>query len=205
MILLDFDGTLVDLWTRYHRVFCDLSGIDISLQEYREAKRKIKNDADMAYFFHKRLPKDYFEKKAIYIEDLELLKLDKLLLPQKKILKLFEDSQTILLTKRRNSQHLLHELNYLGLEKIKNQIVVCNSKLEWAEENCRPDQALIIGDSIQDLDVGVLANILPIMVMSGLGTKTDYDERNIRYICYDTIEDAYDFILEWQKDLREYK
>ena len=52
MIYIDFDGTIVDIWARYHRVFMEASGnFDIPLEEYIQVKKKEPSDVRVAEYF----------------------------------------------------------------------------------------------------------------------------------------------------------
>lgn len=75
--IFDFDGTLIDLWPRYHAVFCGLLGIDISLEAYREIKKRLVKDEMVAHYFGAHLPDGYFEQKSKRLEDREYFLLDK--------------------------------------------------------------------------------------------------------------------------------
>lgn len=189
MILIDFDGTIIDLWPRYHAVFCDLTENSISLSEYRKLKQHYKKDELLAHTLGLKLPTDYFIKKALLLEDCYYLSYDKLLIPKDSLLRLFNQSDTIILTKRRNPENFIWELDYLGLSDIRfKAICTKKSKLEWAKENVT-ERSIIIGDDVRDLQVAILKYVDAIMVLTGLGTSEDYDALNIPYMLYGSLDD----------------
>ena len=88
MIVLDFDGTIADVWKRYHKIFCE--GIvnqtfKPSLEDYKKLKRKLKRDGDIAKVIGSDLVPGYFEIKKIKLESKEYLALDSALLDEKSI------------------------------------------------------------------------------------------------------------------------
>ena len=70
MIFFDFDGTVVDIWNRYYRVFLTASKLSGFTQaSYMEAKRSLVLDERVAHFFGGELPSDYFSTKRAILED----------------------------------------------------------------------------------------------------------------------------------------
>ena len=66
MIVLDFDGTLVDVWRRYHIVFSD--GLEDpssapTLDEFKALRRQLVRDGSIAQSIGTRLASDYFRTK----------------------------------------------------------------------------------------------------------------------------------------------
>lgn len=86
MIVLDFDGTIVDVWKRYHKIFCEglvNRTLEPTLEDYRKLKRKLKRDGDIAKVIGSDLVPGYFEIKKIKLESKEYLELDSALLDEK--------------------------------------------------------------------------------------------------------------------------
>ena len=184
MRYIDLDGTLLDLWPRYYKVFCTLLHVeDIKFEEYRKRKRQYGKDGMVARFFGYELPKGYFSKKKELLEEREYLALDCLLLTVEEIKKIFRDDKTMLLTKRRFPKQLEWQLDQLGLDI--PMVTANNTKLQWLRENCF-EESIIVGDSLIDLDAGKLDNISPIMVGYGLGTKVQFDNYGVKYTYMDT-------------------
>lgn len=190
MTLIDFDGTIVDLWPRYHAVFSDLTKCKIDLEEYKILKQTLKKDECIANFLNIKLPSDYFSMKSICLEDCYYLRQDTLLLPKETLIHFFKQQNSVILTRRRNTTNFRWELAHLGLLDLQvNSICVNNSKLEWTTENIK-EKTTIIGDDIHDLQVAKLPFVNATMVLSGLGTQKDFDKLNIVHTTFKTL-DAY--------------
>lgn len=189
MMLIDFDGTIVDLWPRYHTVFCDLTKCDISLNQYRALKQRFKKDEYLANLLKLQLPIDYFSRKAVCLEDRSHLRQDMLLLPREELLSFVEQNKSVILSRRRNTENFKWELEYLGLQDLQGKAVcVDESKLEWAIENIE-GEATIIGDDVQDLQVAMLPSVNAIMVLSGLGTQEDFSSLGIAHETFQTLRE----------------
>lgn len=181
MIVLDFDGTIIDLWPRYWAVFSDILGIDIQLKDYVRNKRIYKKDSLVANQFGKKLPNDYFERKREMLEDLSYLSMDKMLVDLNCINKVLETDGCIL-TKRRNESNFRQQLNHLGI-KGKAYVVDKMSKKAWIESSFNAsDPIIIIGDSMEELEAAKLLNVRAIMVGYGICTKVDFREKNIPFL-----------------------
>lgn len=188
MIFLDFDGTLIDLWPRYHAVFtdlCELTGISLDL--YKKAKREFHKDELVANHFGKELPAMYFEKKAQLLEDKNYLRLDRLFLSVNLINQTFQNSNAVLLTKRRNKANFLWELDELGI-RIRSKVLCSQSKKEWIQANYNNEKCYIFGDYLNDLEAASLENVDAYMVLFGLGTENQFAKANIPYEAVDTPE-----------------
>lgn len=186
MIYIDFDGTLVDLWPRYYEVFCQLSDIkDVSLEEYKAVKRRLKRDEMVAGELGCNLVPDYFSLKKQYLEEMDFLKMDQLYLPAE-YLNSFPKGKCRILTKRRNVENFARQLKFLGIDIPYTVITSEETKADWIRANDNEQAGVIIGDSVVDLDAGV-SNITPYMVDTGLNTKADFDTRGIRYKYFDDI------------------
>lgn len=191
MKIFDFDGTLVDLWPRYYAVFCELTNCNVSLDRYKDVKRNFVRDERVAAEFGIALSDIYFDRKAILLEEKEFLKLDKLWLSVADTISLFEADGSFILSKRRNRDMLMWQLSYLGLDELVSKThVVSDSKKEWVLEHFPTCDKIIIGDSLQDLEIGELPDTECIMVGCGLLQKSDFDEAKIHYTYCDTICDV---------------
>lgn len=195
MRFFDLDGTLLDLWPRYYKVFCSILAIsDISFRQYKEKKQELKKDEKVAAAFGYRLPADYFRKKSEFLERKDFLKFDKMWFSKTEIQKLFRNDSMIL-TKRRYSDNLKWQLNKLGI-KATTVIVGEMTKLQWIENNYPKEDSLMIGDSIMDLETGYLPNVLPVMVGYGLETRKQFDNLGISYLYLDSAKEVFDYLVE---------
>lgn len=180
-ILLDFDGTIIDFWARYHTIFCKLTGCDVTLDEYKMLKRKFKTDIKLAEEFNIVLPIDYRKRKLKLLEDDTYLDMDSLLLPKSKLIQYVKKNEVIILSCRNNENALKREFIHLGLGVLISKITCINSsKIDWVRNNVK-GEAIIIGDDVRDLRVASLPNVKAVMVLTGIGTKQAFDEENIQY------------------------
>ena len=178
MIFLDFDGTLVDLWPRYYAVFCDLTKLNnVSLSEYRHTKQKLIKDSLVTEYFGQKLSSDYFEKKRIMLEEKKYLSLDKLFFEKEEIQCLLKKN-CIILSKRRNRNNFYWQLDNLG---IKCNAYVVENKLEWIQAHASNENHIIIGDSVDDLKVGMLPNVTAWMVGYGVNVKEQFRDIDHRF------------------------
>ncbi len=183
---IDLDGTLLDLWPRYYRVFCGLLHTDgITLGRYKEKKRELVQDSAVAEAFGHALSPGHFTKKAELLEDKRYLLLDRLCLPQEQIETIFAKGNAMILTKRRQPDNLEWQLDRLGI-RVPVAIVRDQTKLQWIKENHPDEEAVMVGDSMIDMETGQMPNISVIMVGYGLGTKGQFDSVGIPYTYADT-------------------
>ncbi len=177
MIIVDFDGTVVDIWKRYYRVFCEAMGVSsVDILDYKMAKLRFRRDENVAKELGLTMPHDYFRKKRHFLEERCFLKEDTLLIAREDLLVWFQNTNSILLTKRRSRSNLLFELDLLGLKGLKDQVTVLNpdagiSKKEWVANNLflsKSTHGYVIGDSEEDMLVGENPRIQPLFVKSGL-------------------------------------
>ena len=193
MILLDFDGTLVDLWDRYYSVFKDILGLtDLGIEEYKNAKQFYHKDSLVAEHFGKFLPADYFSKKAILLEETKYLSKDRLLI-EASLLNQFLKQDAILFTKRRNKTNFKWQLQELGIED-KSIIIESCSKKEWIKQNFPEENCIIVGDSMEDLEAASLDNVEAWMVGYGLFTKSDFNLKGLPYLFFETPNDLSEMI-----------
>ena len=192
MMLIDFDGTIVDLWARYHAVFCRLTGAQIDQQQYKVAKQQYKRDEDLARYFGLLLPSDYFTRKALLLEDPQYLALDRLLLPGEKLLRFMAQQDAKILTARRYPENLLWELNNLGLSALQNRVICTNEpKVKWVAAHAA-GKGYIIGDDVRDLQTITVSNLDSVMVQTGLCTPADFSKTGLRYELVQTLEEFID-------------
>lgn len=180
MIFFDFDGTVVDLWPRYHQVFLAASGFsDISLQDYMKAKRVLVSDREVARHFGKALPKGYFAKKRILLEEEDYLRLDTLLISPTELNAFFSRQECRFLTVRRHAKAFLTELDDLGIESLSDRAIVLNpdrgiSKKEYLMRNVPRTPHIVVGDSAVEWETAALDNIHVVLVRTGLRRPEDF-------------------------------
>lgn len=192
MMLIDFDGTIVDLWPKYHGVFCALTGARIDLQTYKTAKQTHKRDEDLARFLGVSLPADYFPRKAVLLEEPECLALDQLLVSREKLLRFMERTDAWILTARRRSDRFLWELDYLGLAELRPRaICVSGPKADWVAANV-PGEGTIIGDDVKDLQTITVSKLEAVMVQTGLYTREDFRNTGLPHTLVQSLDEFID-------------
>lgn len=179
MYIIDFDGTLVDVWNRYYAVFNDFWDIkDFGLTEYKYYKQKYQfDDLIIRKIVGLVSNKDYLEYKCFKKEKLEELKylmLDELIVSREWIKDFLLNQNSIILTIRNNRENLIKQLNYLNISFIADKVVTLKNKgiytkNHWVKENIDIDEPkVIIGDSEIDFKIGLLDNTIVCLVETGL-------------------------------------
>ena len=190
MKIIDFDGTLVDIWPRYYAVFSELTKSNVGLEEYRRVKRIYERDSLVAQQLGVVLPDDYFVYKQILLEEKTFLELDKLWINVEDILNLFQE-EDIILTKRRREDNFFWQLDRLRLhELILQSHVVQDSKEEYVRKRYCEKEKIVLGDSMQDLEIGRMPKTKCIMLGCGLFSRFRFEESGIDYVYYDTLQEA---------------
>ena len=188
-ILLDFDGTVIDFWARYHAVFCKLTGCNVRLDIYKQLKRMCKTDTKLAEELDVELPADYRDAKLKLLESDEYLDMDTLLISRDKLIDFVNKNDVIVLSRRNDESALKREFVRLNLSELLPNIVCINSsKREWVRDNIK-DEAIIIGDDVRDLHAGEFSKIRAVMVLTGIGTKEAFDEEKIPYELVESLEE----------------
>jgi phosphoglycolate phosphatase-like HAD superfamily hydrolase len=192
MMLIDFDGTIVDLWPRYHAVFCALTNAKIDLQTYKSIKRVYKRDGDLAQHLGMELLPDYFARKRVLLEDPAYLALDQLLVSREKLCRFMKQRDACILTARRNPENFLWELDHLGLSELRERaICISGPKTQWVE-NLAPSSGIIIGDDIRDLQVIMVSKMNAVMVQTGLHTQEDFCKTGLPHELVRSLEEFID-------------
>lgn len=179
MIFFDFDGTVVDLWPRYHQVFLATSGLsDISQRDYMEAKRALVSDHKVIRHFGGVLPKGYFRKKRILLEAEDYLQLDVLLVSPAELNAIFLSEECRFLTCRRCPNAFLSEMDGLGLGHLSGQVIVLNpdqgvSKKEYLTQTASRTPHIVVGDSKAEWEAAS-DNVRVVLVRTGLRWPEDF-------------------------------
>lgn len=190
MKIIDFDGTLVDVWPRYYAVFSELTKSNVGLERYRQVKRICEKDSIVAQNLGVELPDDYFENKRILLEEKEFLELDKLWIDVEEILSFFR-KEDIILTKRRRKDNFFWELDRLGLyDLISQSHVIQSSKEEYVRKYYCEYEKIVLGDSTQDLEMGRVPRTRCIMLGCGLFAPARFEQTNMKYDYYNTLSEA---------------
>lgn len=171
--LIDFDGTLVDVWQRYYVAYTRAAKVDISFHDYVSVKRDLEQDTLVAEKFGTILRKEYVEDKKCLLESGELLAMDTLLLNDGEIAKLLLRGDVYIFTKRRDKQLFLLQLEKLGLSGFRDGAIVVDgslygSKLDYLKSNFTTENVVVVGDSEDDAQCSLLPNVKVYLVATGL-------------------------------------
>lgn len=176
--LFDFDGTIINVWRRYHFVFCRSADIDLSrlsMEQYRELRRQGKRDADIFNLLKGTHPDaDFYSKKQRLLESSESLAMDSLLISPLRLCHWFSSHCARIITMRRRRDLFLEQLDQLSISDLADKATVLNpdkvkSKWDWVEHNLDYGEGVkMFGDSEVDMAVGRLTNSSAVFVDTGL-------------------------------------
>lgn len=179
-------------------MFCSILKIsNITLEQYKEKKQKIKSDEKIALEFGYHLPADYFERKSELLEKREFLQCDKLWFSKTELQALLKKNGSMILTKRRCPTNLKWQLDKLGID-VPVATPGKQTKLQWIEDNFPKEDSVMIGDSIMDLETAYLPNISSVMVGYGLGTKEEFDSLAIPYFYLSSPEEMFCYLKNYR-------
>ncbi|HEU25004.1 hypothetical protein [Athalassotoga sp.] len=184
MIIFDFDGTLIDVWERYHRIFIEFWKIDFEIDYFKTLKWRYSDEhfilKDLNVPFTEKDFENYKNFKSQKLEDKSYLSLDKLIINTKDLKNIREDY--LILTIRKNKENFYWQIKTLNLYQFfEGKCVILEPKgvdvkKEWLYKNIKTfdnNQINIVGDSENDLkmvevskNVDVKINIY--LVRSGL-------------------------------------
>ncbi|HBC97292.1 MAG TPA: hypothetical protein DC034_10935 [Clostridium sp.] len=179
MYIIDFDGTLVDVWKRYYLVFNDFWKIkNFDLDEYKFYKREYEYDKLIVKKKIGLCDEEEFLKYKIFkrknIENINYLLLDNLLASRKFLEKVFCENNAIILTIRNNKKNIFEQLSKLRVDFISNKVILLDNdgiytKATWVERNInKSEKKIVIGDSEIDLKIGEVSNTIVYIVETGL-------------------------------------
>lgn len=161
IIIFDFDGTLVDVWERYYKIFIEFWKVDLEIQFFKTLKwryndeRLILKDVNVTFTEHDF--ENYKIFKSQNLEDKTFLSLDKLIINTEN-LKAIRDNYLIL-TMRKHKDNFYWQIQKLALSRFfEGKCVVLepkgmDTKKNWLYENIKKldGEIKIIGDSESDL------------------------------------------------------
>jgi phosphoglycolate phosphatase-like HAD superfamily hydrolase len=161
IIIFDFDGTLVDVWERYYKIFIEFWKVDLEIQFFKTLKwryndeRLILKDVNVTFTEHDF--ENYKIFKSQNLEDKTFLSLDKLIINTEN-LKAIRDNYLIL-TMRKHKDNFYWQIQTLALSRFfEGKCVVLepkgmDTKKNWLYENIKnlDGEIKIVGDSESDL------------------------------------------------------
>lgn len=180
MIFFDFDGTVVNVWSRYYQVFLAAAGATgISQNDYIRAKQMLISDENVAHYLGINLPAWYFSKKRDLLEADVYLQLDTLLAPIDELNTIFSRFECRFLTTRRRPNKFFMELKNLGLDHLSSRAIVLSpdrgiSKKEFLMRNFPQSSHIVVGDSKSEWETAFLNNVHVVLVRTGLCRPEDF-------------------------------
>lgn len=174
MIFFDFDGTIVDVWDRYYRVFSDtVQSHEIPLLDYINIKRDQIKDEIVAAQLGVTLPQNYWKQKRILLETPNYLNFDRLIAPADVLLRFFDKHDCQILTNRRNREAFFDQLSHLGLQRLAEKSIVLNpdediTKRDFLRSLCADNQVVLIGDGDAESKASDIPNCTVYLVSTGL-------------------------------------
>jgi len=189
-IILDFDGTIVNVWKRYYSIFKDGTNLNISFEKYKSLKKELERDELIIKTFKNNVSEDflenYFKFKKRNLENKKYLELDSLILNPNLVKK--NNFEITILTLRRNKENFLWQINKLALNPFFEDFVVLKpkqaAKKNWFEIHLRKniyDFVYIVGDSEEDALLSLFPNTRLFIVKTGLRKPENIIYKNSLY------------------------
>jgi len=183
MIFFDFDGTIVDVWERYFRVFCSAARCtEIRIDRYITEKQIWQKDDIVAERLHISLPDDYYPTKRRLLEDRAYLKMDRLLVPPRQLCSFFAEHDCRVLTMRRSRHLFLEQLQWLGLSDLAEKSIVLDpdekmSKVSYLS-GFASEPLCLIGDSESEFSATELEKVHVWLVATGLRLPESFPHKD---------------------------
>lgn len=181
MIIIDFDGTLVDVWERYYKVFIAVTDLGaLSFSKYKQLKKELEIDTLIAQTLGVIWDDKSTMMKRELLEDIDLLHCDKPIINKSNLEWLIHNNGAQILTIRRNPKNLYREIDCLGWNALVPKIHVLTdtdrfSKYNYVKNQKHQEMIYCIGDSETDFNVGNLENSIVYAVGTGLRKTTELE------------------------------
>jgi len=188
-VIFDFDGTVIDIESKYKYVFGAITGLDILTQDFfwKSKQSGASTDEILKLIPEVVLSKDDFMHLwRSKIETQEALKLD-ILYPER--LKVLEEvsanANVYLCTARQDETNLNNELEMLGIRKFFSEVLVTKqikSKFNLIQSFFEDNHMFLeeddwfVGDTLEDISTGRNLGMQTCGVLSGL---TPQDKFNV--------------------------
>lgn len=185
--VVDFDGTIVDVWNRFFLTFCLASQIEkigFDAAKYRSYRLSGISDYELLLRLGSPVtPNQFRVRKRRYLESQSLLSVDTLLVEQNSLLAWFAEHNAHIVTMRRSQEKLENEMRSLGISDLLSHTVVINpdggySKRDWVQREIPGDEPVCaIGDAVTDMEIGTLKNAIALHVSTGLCSWDEISEK----------------------------
>lgn len=207
-IYFDLDGTILDVSDRLYQIYRDVITSfkckPLSKTRYWRLKRnKISEDEIVATTCPTNVISPYLKKRNSLIEFSKYLKHDKLNPNALKTLKILKkNNRLVLIALRRSRKNLQRELKELKLSPLFDKILTSNrhegyrSKVRLIKEDGHSD-AMIIGDTEDDVLAGKNLHVKTIAVSNGMRTKKFLVSLNPDYLI-NSLSEALKILRKYQ-------
>ena len=196
-LIIDLDGTILDISCRYKALFAEISGLpEAAANEFWIMKTSsgLDNQSILKKVLRSNLSFEDFSQRWIdRIESNDLLSLDIIgEVTYNALSSLAVDNELILCTARRNTLNLHLQLEKLGISSFfKKQILTRGELSKTAQiqdlvtrgEFTIESTDWIIGDTQEDIKAGNQLRVLTCAVLSGLGTLENLKRLQPSFIC----------------------
>jgi phosphoglycolate phosphatase-like HAD superfamily hydrolase len=218
----DFDGTLVDLRSRWEKVHRDLIREfgGNSVEDY--INRRIDGASELDLILEagvdKELIQSYNFKRELMLEDEHYLRYDRLFPKAKLLLKHIKDSgqPCWIITHRSNRNNLERELAFLDIKNYINGFICTREEIEVNEKNLgwsaeaqdttvlakahvlmtfEEKKIVMVGDSPSDILAAKHANVESIGIPTGITSHKELNDLVPNFM-FNTIEDLYYKLLK---------
>ena len=176
--VVDFDGTIVNVWDRFFQAFClasQIKQIDFDVSKYRSYRLSGVSDYDLSLRLGSTVAQNRFRaSKRHYLESQRLLYADTLLVERDCLLAWFDRHDAYIVTMRRSREMLENEMRSLGIGDLLAHTFVINpddgdTKRDWVQRELPRDEPVCaVGDAIADMEIGTLDNAMAFHVSTGL-------------------------------------
>lgn len=195
IVVLDFDGTIVDVWDRYYSVFIAASGTEVPITklEYKKMKAQLIRDDFVAREFGVTLPCNYYKEKKELLECLDYLQLDQLLIERQRLIEFILSHECIVLTKRNEPGRFYDEIDYLNLSEISSKCIVMKPlindlKIDYCKRIYPNRRLVVVGDSDDEYKFSDEKVNHSYMVNTGLRRNDSFEKRENVHLIKDINE-----------------
>ena len=184
-IFIDLDGTLIDPTDRIYGVFKDLVPIcELGKNDYWKLKKNGMSNFSILqkkYNYSNHQIQNFHSKWMLKIEEINWLMKDKLFDGVIDSLKFLSNSSELYLLTNRQNPSLVHlQLKNFGIYFYFSEILVTENlgKSKLLKKFTLEKKDWIIGDTVDDINIGKNFNILTASVSSGVTSKNDLIKSN---------------------------
>lgn len=170
-VFFDLDGTLIDPRPRLYRLFVELTGCDLTYDEYWQLKGSGLRQSAMLEHIGYQGDADGFSKKWLnQVEREDLLKEDKIFPDVRPALdKLYAQGMKLyVVTNRQSFEGMQHELNWLKLDDGFTQLITTRQQMPKAEAvkqaGINYQRGFFVGDSKEDMEAARVLAITSVLI-----------------------------------------